>query len=159
MSIFGQLDAASIPTNPFFVEKGEYQAEVTKALYKENRDQQKQLHIEYTITDESSAFFQSRVPQYFNLVDPSMTQEMFELLPPDEKKKIRGHLSNLKRTLCGNDGNDKQKGLGVVPDDLNDANWDPAVLVGTKVILAVNNYGKDDQGVAVRWVNLPSEDE
>jgi hypothetical protein len=66
-------------------------------------------------------------------------------------------MSAIKRTLCGNDGNDKQKGLGVDPDDLNDEKWDPATLVGTKVILAVNNYGPTNEGVAVKWVNLDSE--
>lgn len=157
MSIFGKLDAANIPTNPFFVEKGEYPAEVTKAEYKTNRDEVRQLSIEYTITDETSAFDKQRVTHFFNLPDPDMTQADMILLPPDEQKALRRNLSNMKRTLCGNDGNDKQRGLGVVPDDLNDENWTPEVLVGTKITLAINNYGKDQQGVAVQWVNLREE--
>jgi hypothetical protein len=157
MSIFGKMDAATIPTNPFFVEKGEYPAEVTKAEYKTNRDDVRQLSIEYTITDETSSFDKQRVSHFFDLPDANMTQADMMLLPPDEQKKIRRTMSNIKRTLCGNDGNDKQKGLGVDPDDLNSDDWTPDGLVGTKVILAVNNYGKDQQGVAVQWVNLREE--
>lgn len=154
MSIFGKLDAEAIPTNPFFVEKGEYTAEVTNAKFKQNRDDQKQLHLEYTITDESSQFLDSKVQQFFTLVDSEMTQESFLLLPAEEQKSIRRTMSALKRTLCGNDNNDKQKGLGVRPDELNDENWNPEVLKGTKVMLAVNNYGATNEGVAVKWVNL-----
>lgn len=154
MSLFGKLDAANIPTNPFWVEKGEYSAEVTKAHYKNNRDGQRQLVIEYTITDEDSQFLDSKVYHYFTLVDPNMTQESFALLPSEEQKSIRRTLSALKRTLCGNEGNSSQKGLGVSPDDLNDEEWNPETLVGTKVNLGVSNYGANNEGVNVRWVNL-----
>lgn len=154
MSIFGQLDAAAIPTNPFYVEAGEYTAEVTKAQYKTNRDNVKQLHIEYTITNEDSQFLDSKVVQYFSLVAEDMTQEKFMTLPADEQTKIRRTLSSLKRTLCGNDSNSSQKGLGVAVDDLNNAEWDPAVIVGTKVNIGISNYGSNNEGVNVKWVNL-----
>jgi hypothetical protein len=155
MSIFGQLDAANIPTNPYFVEQGEYEAEVTNAQFKTTKNGDRQLQIRYTITDESSAFLDSVVTQFFTLVDPNMTQEDFELLPADEKAKIRKNNSALKRTLCGNENNPSQKGLGIDIDDLNDPEWSPEkALAGIKVDLAVNNYGPNNEGVSVRWVNL-----
>lgn len=155
MSIFGQLDAANIPTNPYFVEKGEYEAEVTHAEYKTTKNGDRQLQIRYIITDANSAFFESIVTQFFTLVDSNMTQEDFELLPADEKAKIRKNNSALKRTLCGNENNPSQKGLGIKVDDLNDPEWDPEkALVGIQVDLAVNNYGASNEGVSVRWVNL-----
>lgn len=154
MSLFGKLDAANIPTNPFWVEKGEYSAEVTGAKYKTTQKGDRQLHIEYTITDEASAFVDYKVVQFFTLVDAEMTAEQFALLPTDEQQKIRRTMSALKRTLCGNEGNPSQRGLGVNSDELNDAEWDPASLVGTKVNIGVNNYGTSNEGVAVRWVNL-----
>lgn len=154
MGIFGQLDAQNIPTNPFFVEAGEYSAEVTKAQYKVNKDQQMQLFIEYTINNEDSQYLDSKVVQYFTLVDSEMTAEAFALLPGEEQKNIRRTMSALKRTLCGNDNNSSQKGLGVNPDDLNDPDWKPEVLVGTKVDIGVANYGATNEGVNVRWVNL-----
>lgn len=153
MSLFGKLDAANIPTNPFFIEKGDYSAEVTKAQYKTNRDQQKQLVIEYTITDEESQFLDSRASKYYTLVDSEMTQEMFELMPADEKKKIRQAMAALKRDLCGNDNNPSQKGLGISMDDLND-DFNPEILVGTKVQIGISNYGANNEGVNIRWVNL-----
>lgn len=154
MSIFGKLDAANIPSNPYFVEQGEYEGEVTRADFKNNRDGERQLHIEYTITNEDSQYLDSKVVQFFTIVDPEMTQEKFDLLPADEQKKIRRNMSALKRTLCGNEHNTSQKGLGVNSDDLNDEAWDPKSLVGTKVKFAVNNYGTTNEGVAIRWVNL-----
>lgn len=157
MSIFGKLDAANIPSNPFHVEKGEYEAEVTEAKYQTNRDDQRQLKIEYTITDENSQYVDQKVSHYFNLVDPGMTSEMLELLPVDEKKKVRMTLANLKKTLCGNDGNSNHKGLGVDPDDLNGDNWDPEALKGTKVIVAVVNKGSNNEYVNIQWVNLREE--
>jgi hypothetical protein len=151
MSIFGKLDAANIPTNPFWVGAGEYTAEVTDAKYKVNRDDEKQLVIEYTIDDETSEFVDSRVAQFFTLINPDMTKEDLELLPPEEKKNIRRSIAALKRTLCGTD---KNQGLGIEPDDLNDPEWDPAVLKGSKVNIGVVNYGSSNEGVSVRWVNL-----
>lgn len=153
MSIFGNLDAANIPTNPFYVEAGTYSAQVSKAEYSTNRDGVRQLRIEYIIDDEDSEYLDSRVTQYFNLVAADLTQEAFELLPIEEKRRIRKNLASLKRTLCGNDGNENQPGLGLGYEELNDPNWNPAVLKGLKVNLAVSNYGIDNQGVNVRWVN------
>lgn len=156
MSIFGKLDAATIPTNPFHIEKGEYLAEITKAEFKTNRDNQRQLFIEYTITDTDSQYVDSKASQFFTLVDADMTAEMFELLPAEEKKNIRRANATLKRTLCGHSNNAAQKGLGVNPDDLNDENWNPAVLLGTKVMMAINN-GTTGEYVNVRWANIISE--
>lgn len=154
MSIFGKMDAATIPTNPFFIEKGEYTAEITKGLYKENRDGQKQLIIEYTIRDDDSQYVGSKATQYFNIVDSEMTEESFALLPADEQKKIRQTNASIKKTLCGNDRNEKQPGLGVSVEDLNseDPEWDPATLVGKMVNIAIDNWGTD--GVNVKWANI-----
>ncbi len=154
MSLFGKLDAEKIATNPFFVEKGEYEAEVTKAFYKDRNNDTRQLVIEYTITNEDSQFYDSKVSSYFNLVDPDMTEEAFSLLPADEQKKIRQTNAAIKRTLCGNDANSSQKGLGVHPDDLNDPEWTPESVVGTKVTIGIANYGANNEGVNVRWVNI-----
>lgn len=154
MSIFGKLDAANIPTNPFWVEKGEYSAEVVAAAYKTNRDGQRQLFLQYQINDQESQFLDSKVQHYFNLIDPDMTAEMFALLPGDEQKKLRQAMANVKKTLCGADGNEKQPGLGVDPDDLNDDDWKPDVLVGTPVRIAIDNWGAKNEGVNIKWVNI-----
>jgi len=157
MSIFGQLDAANIHTNAFYIEAGEYSATVTKAYYKKNvRDgeEQRQLVIEYTIDDEDSQYLDSKAYHYFNLVDPDMTAEKFALLPSEDQVKIRRSNSALKRTLCGDDNNSDKRGLGVPVDDVNDENWNPEVLVGTKVDMAISNYGANNEGVNIKWVNL-----
>jgi hypothetical protein len=71
MSIFGKMDAATIPTNPFWIEAGEYKAQVTDAKYQTNRNDEKQLVIEYTIVDADSEFVDKNAKQYFVLVDDS----------------------------------------------------------------------------------------
>jgi len=156
MGIFGKMDAETIPTNPFFVEEGEYTAEITKAAFKESA-RGRQLNIVYIIRYEGSAFNGSPITQFFNLVDSTMDEVSFSLLPADEQKKIRQTNSALKRTLCGTDGRDNQPGLGVSADDLNDENWNPEVLVGLKVDIAVYNYGPNKDQVGVRFVNVSQE--
>lgn len=156
MSIFGKLDAANIPTNPFWVEAGEYSAEITDGKYQFSKKKEvRQLVIEYTIDDDSSEFLDSKVAQFFDLVDPEMTPEDFELLPSEDKKSIRRSNAALKRTLCGN--NQGRGGLGVDANDLNDPEWDPKSIVGLKVNIGVNNFGPTNEGVAVRWVSLREE--
>jgi hypothetical protein len=157
MSIFGKLDAANIPSNPYYVEEGEYKAEVTGASFRTNSNNDRQLIIEYTITDDNSAFLDAKVTHFLNLPDPDLTAETLALLPPADQQKVRKQMANVKRTLCGNDANSRQKGLGVNEDDLNDDNWNPEVLKGTKVVVAVNNYGPKNENVSVRWVNLDEE--
>lgn len=152
MSLFGKLDAARIPSNPYFIEAGDYPAEVTEAKYQE-RDGVRQLRIDYTINDETSLFNGKRVSHFFDLPSEDMTEEQFELLPADEKQKIHKAMSSLKRTLCGTEGNDRQRGLGVHEDALNDENWDPSSLVGIKLTLGISNWGKNSEGVNIKYVN------
>lgn len=154
MGLFGKLDAANIPTNFFYVAAGDYSATITVAEYRNKRDQSGiQLHIEYQIDDPDSEFLDSRISQYFDLVDPDMTEEEFDNLPADEKKKIRKTNSSIKRTLCGS-GRDDQPGLGVTEDNLNDPEWDPKSLVNSKVDLTIYNYGPKNEGVGIRYVNV-----
>lgn len=154
MSIFGKMDAATIPTNPFWIEAGEYKAEVTDAKYQTNRNDEKQIVIEYVIIDSDSEFVDKKAKQYFVLVEDAMTAETFNLMPAEEKQKIRRDMANLKRTLCGSGNNSNRRGLGVDVNDLNDPAWDPAVLKGLKVDMTITNYGPNDEGINVKYVNL-----
>ncbi|MFY3742212.1 MAG: hypothetical protein HMLIMOIP_002676 [Candidatus Nitrosomirales archaeon] len=151
MSIFGKIDAQTISSNPYYVEKGDYTAEITDAKYKKDQEGKRQFVIDFTIDNEDSEFFDQRVSKYFDLVDEDMDDEAFALLPPEEKKTVRRNMAALKNTLCGSGRN---KGLGVDPDDLNDESWDPSVLKGTKVDLSISNYGPTGDGVNVRWANI-----
>lgn len=157
MSIFGMLDSANIPTNPYFIEKGEYEAEVTEAKFGQKNDGTRQLQIKFTITDESSEYFDKSITKYFDLVDPEMTEEQFAMLPADEKKRIMSNMSALKRTLCGNDARKDQPGLGVDPDDLDSENWNPETLVGTKVVMGISNGGQKNEYTNWKWANLRDE--
>ena len=153
MSLFGKLDAELISTNPFKVDKGEYEATVVEARYNTNKNDVRQLVIQYEITNEDSEFKGNKVAHYLDLVDSDMTQEKLEMMPADEKKKIRMSLAKLKKTLCGNEGNVNHKGLGVDINDLNE-DWNPEILVGTAVRLGINTNGKNNEYTNVQWVNL-----
>lgn len=157
MGLFGKLDAANIPTNPFFVAKGDYSAEVVASRYQVKPDGTKQFYIQYEITNEDSEYLGKKPTRIYDLVDENMTEKDFELLPSDEKNKIRNRMSSLKRDLCGNTANAYQKGLGVSLEDVNDPDWNPETIVGTKVNIGITNYGPDNEGVNIRWVNLAQE--
>jgi hypothetical protein len=149
MSVFGKLDAKTVSTNPYFIKAGDYEGEILNAEYATNRDDVRQLVIEYVITTEDSPYNGSRTKEYFPMVSENMTQEMFDMLPPEEQKKIRTNNANLKKRLCGY--NDKNTGLGVSEDDLNDENWTPAALKGISVRLGISN-GNNDQYTNIKYV-------
>jgi hypothetical protein len=153
MSVFGKMDAASIPNNPFFVEKGEYSAIITDASIGRNKDDVRQLTIKYEITDENSDYYEKPLTQWFTLVDEDMDEEQIRLLDPDTRKQIRRAQINLKKTLCGQPQLGR-KGLGVDENDLNGDDWNPKVLVHKEVNIAVYNYGPDSMGVGIQWVEL-----
>ncbi len=157
MSIFGQLDAASVSSNPFKVERGVYPAQITKFEFRETRTGTRQLFLETIITDEESEFIDERVQKYYFLPDADLTQEKFDALPSDEKKRVRKNMAVLKKDLCGTEGREDQRGLGVDPNDLNDPEWNPQVLIGTEVTIGVNNYGANGNGVNLQWINLRDE--
>lgn len=157
MSIFGQLDAASISSNPFKVEKGIYPAEVTKFEFRQTQKGTRQLFLEVVITDDESEFIDDKVNKYYFLPDEDLDQEKFDQLPADERKRIRKNMATIKKDLCGNESREDQKGLGVDPNDLNDPDWNPQTLVGTKVTIGVNNFGANGNGVNLQWINLRDE--
>lgn len=156
MNIFAKLDAETIPSNPFHVKEGEYSAEVTQGKFQVNKDEKKQLVIEYTInsnSDGSDTIYQDKkLKHIYTLPDADLDEEKLALLPVEEQKRIMQVISSMKKTLCGSGG--RNKGLGVNPSDLNDEDWNPETLVGTKVVIGVRNYGEDNNGVSVQWVNL-----
>lgn len=158
MGIFAKLDAANVKTNPFFVEEGDYSAEVVDAKIATTSTGQRQLVITYQINNEDSMYLDKKVNKFYFLPDPDLDEETLSLLPADEQTKILNTLSSLKRDLCGNSANPRQKGLGVDEDVLNSDNWDPKTLIGTKVDIGINNYAirgaSTKEGVNVKWVNL-----
>lgn len=158
MSIFGELDAANIPSNPYFIEKGDYPAVISKAEFKTSRDGQRQMTIEFTIDDSESEFNDQKITKYFNLVAADMTAAKLEALPAEEKAKVRKANASLKRWLMGNENNSSQKGLGVSVEEMNDRNWDPKTLLHKKVTIGITNYGANNEGVNLNWANLRDED-
>ena len=149
MSLFGELDAAEISTNPFYVEAGEYSGKIVEAKHTEDRDGNPRFQIRYVITDEMSDYHGKTLMDSFKLF-PGMTSELLATLPPAEKKEVRDALGALKRRLCGQENVEDDKGLGVLEEELNDEEWDPKTLVDMEVELAVVNSA-DNTRSFVRW--------
>lgn len=154
MGIFGALDVDDIPDNPFWIEKGEYEAFVSNAYFhtNEKRDNQRQLVICYKITDKESKFYDKEVRDWFD-VFPDLTKEDYNAMPGQDQAKIDRSLGSLKRRLCGQ-SDSKYNGLGVDVSELSDPNWDPKTLKNKQVIVAIKNYGEDDSQVGIKWVSV-----
>lgn len=144
MGIFGDLDTDSIPENPYWTAKGEYPALITSAYYNKdkNRDDQPQLIIVYTITDEMSEFFNNELRDRFDIY-PDISEDSLASMHPAEKKKIIRSLSHVKRRL---------EALGQTGYDGPD--WTPEELVNLEVDLAVVNRGDNNQFSNVAWAKL-----
>jgi hypothetical protein len=153
MSIFGNLDAALVKTDPFFIPAGDYYATITAAEVK-IYEEKPQFVITYKINDPSSQYNSFSARKIYTLPDPNMTQEDYELLSGKDRQRLDTAMSSLKRDLCGRDEDDEDNGLGVDPDDLNNPEWNPASLVGLEVVISINNYGANNTGVGVRRVVL-----
>jgi|SRR3990170_1071550 len=158
MSIFGELDAEKIPTNPFWVEEGEYRAQITKAEISQNKDGTKtNLIIAFTILNADSEFEGKEVRQYLQIY-PELTKESYKLLPVEERKIINRNMTNLKKLLCGQPEMER-KGLGVDPAELDSDEWDPKTLVNLEVNIAVQNSGEEGQYTNLKWANLADSEE
>lgn len=156
MGIFGGLDIEDIPDNPFWVEKGEYSAFISKAYFhvNEKKDGQNQLVICYTISDSDSKYYNKEVRDWFD-VYPDLTKEDYDSMTGPEQAKIDRALSAVKRRLCGQPDQGRP-GLGVNHLEL-DEDWDPKTLINKKVIVAVQNYGENNEGMNVRYANLDED--
>lgn len=152
MGIFGDLDIDEIPDNPFWVKAGDYLALVSNAYFTfSEKKNVNQLVICYTISSEDSDYYGAEVRDYFDYY-PDINKETLQNLPGDERRKIVGALSAIKRRLCGQP-DQKRRGLGVDPADL-DGKWEPNSIVGLEVELGVVNRGENDEYTNVSWANL-----
>lgn|SRR5512138_398605 len=154
MSIFGKIDAESVSSNPFKVDRGIYPGEVTKFEFRTTSNGNRQLFLETVIEDSESEFDGERVNKTYFLPDDDMDAEKLETLPSDERRRVKKNMATIKKDLCGEPGNITRRGLGIDPNDLNDPNWSPSPVVGSKVIFGVNNY-KENSNIA--WINLRDE--
>ena len=156
MSIFGMMDADKIPTNPFWIKCGEYFGEVVTSELRENSNNEnksRMFFLEYKI--ESEGGFKGRRAQHrLPLPAADFTEEDMALLSEEDQAKVMRQISTAKRVLCG-DG--YRKGLGVPVESLNDPEWDPAEILTRKVNFLIDNYGDDNNGVQIKWVELDED--
>lgn len=163
-SVFGDIDAEDIQTNPYFVEGGVYYGRISKAEFKENSDGTKiNLMISYEITgaaDSENEQYVGNWPTDFLRVYPNLTKEDEAAMDADDRKKLKDDRVRLVRRLCG--GGKGRPGLGVPKADLNDPDWNPEVLVGTEVEMFIKNWENKEGELQINIVyanalNLPEE--
>lgn len=93
MGLFGNLDAADIPDNPFYVAPGTYPAVLTEAKIQAKKDGSGSgLSFKWIIEDEDSEYNGQNISDWQNLPPEDLTQD--GMTPA-----IRGALSRLKQRL------------------------------------------------------------
>lgn len=146
MALFGDIDAADIPEDPFHVDDGTYLATLTevKAVTR-NSDGQHGLAFKWTITEEDSEFEGNTLNDWKNFY-PDLTEED---LTPDIKKD----LSRLKQRLAQ---------IGVPEEEMNSFTENFEDYVGTEAYVTVKNTtNQDDPSRKYRnitFVRLPEDE-
>lgn len=130
MSIFGDVDIASIPDDGFKIEPDWYRAVIVKAGYNENEQTgHESLKLEWTIDDPESDYHGWSL--FDNLLTPrGMLQDELE------DKKLKFRLSFLKKRL--------RRGLDLSEEEMVTAN--PSDLVSkVAYVKVVNTVDRDDE--------------
>lgn len=123
MALFGDIDAAEIPEDPFHVDDGTYLSVLTevKAVVR-NSDGQHGLAFKWTITEEDSEFEGNTLNDWKNFY-PELTEE--DLTP-----EIKKDLSRLKQRLTQ---------LGVPEEEMNNFTENFEDYIGTEAYVSVKN--------------------
>lgn len=141
-NLFGDVDAADIPDDPFYVAPGTYDCTVIDAAFVERKDHQGHgLSIKYQINESESEYDGNTIQEWKN-VYPNLTPE--EITP-----EIKRHLSFVKQRLSQ---------LGVPPAEQNGILDNVTDLIGIECVVTVTETpSKEGDRVFtnVRTVSLP----
>jgi hypothetical protein len=146
MALFGDIDAAEIPEDPFHVDDGTYLSVLTevKAVVR-NSDGQHGLAFKWTIIEEDSEFEGNTLNDWKNYY-PDLTEE--DLTP-----EIKKDLSRLKQRLTQ---------LGVPEEEMNNFIENFEDYTGTEAYVTVKNTTdtKDPSRKYrnITFVRLPGEE-
>lgn len=123
MGLFGDVDAADIPEDPFHVDDGTYLCTLTEVkAVQRNSDGQHGLAFKWTITEDDSEFEGNTLNDWKNFY-PDLTEE-------DLTQDIKKDLSRLKQRLTQ---------LGVPEEDMGKFNENFDEYIGTEAYVTVKN--------------------
>lgn len=142
--LFGKLDVDNIPTNPFWIKAGTYDAVVQGVRKQQTREGRWKLVIRYAITEDGSEFYGNTAEEWIDF-DPDMDEDTYESMSAEEKRALKRALSRIKNRL---------KMLGVPDLELGDPELDLESLTGVDVQIDIVNRGDDDEFVNVQRVKL-----
>lgn len=134
VSLFGNLDAAQVNDDPFWIEPNTYWAICIDATIRQNENGDNALSIQWQIDQPDSDYHEKKLSDYFTLVpmDESLTpEEAWKALSASEKDKVKW----LKRRL--------RRAFGVPESELNTVK--PSQLVGCGAFIEIVE-GKGKEG-------------
>lgn len=145
MALFGDIDAAEIPEDPFHVDDGTYLCTLTEVkAVQRNSDGQNGLAFKWTITEEDSEFEGNTLNDWKNFY-PDLTED-------DLTADIKKDLSRLKQRLTQ---------LGVPEEEMNSFTENFGDYIGTEAYVTVKNTTdtKDPSKKYrnITFVRLPNE--
>lgn len=120
VSLFGNLDAAQVNDDPFYIEPNTYKAICIDAVVKEGNDGSNALILKWQIDEPSSDYHEKSLTDYFTLVDQDAA---WEDLDGKQKDKVKF----LKRRL--------RRGFGISESEINSVK--PSDLIGKEAYLQI----------------------
>lgn len=98
MSLFGDIDAADIPENPFYVAPGTYECVLTEAIVKDKTDGSGQgLALKWVIEDDESDYKGQNISDWFN-VYPDLTADELTQKQKQDLSRLRQRLTQMGLT-------------------------------------------------------------
>jgi len=130
VSLFGNLDAAEVNDDPFYIEPNTYKAVCVDAVVKETTDGSNALILKWQIDEPASDYHEKNLTDYFTLVDQNA---VWEDLDGKQKDKVKF----LKRRL--------RRGFGISESEINSVK--PSDLIGREAFLQIVE-GQGKKGTA-----------
>jgi beta-glucosidase/6-phospho-beta-glucosidase/beta-galactosidase len=128
MGLFGNVDIADIPDDPFFVPQDTYLCVLSEASIITTNSGGQGFSIRWTIDEEDSDYNAMNIGDWFNIY-PDVDAE-------DLTQQQKRTLSNLKKRLID---------LGITPEDMDSIDENLSDLVGiTAYVTVKNSVDKND---------------
>ena len=151
MGLFGDVDVAEIPDDPFWVDDGVYFCVLTEAkhIVPKTEDKNHGVALRFVIQEEDSEFDGSQLNLWRNYYPGIKKDEL--------TKEIKQDLSRLKNTMIQ---------IGVSEDEMDQENFFEEVLpsyIGTEAYVTVKNTTAQDNPEKkyrnITGIRLPAPDE
>lgn len=139
MGLFGDVDAADVPNDPFYVAPDTYLCVLAEATLQDTQAGGQGLSLKWVIEDEDSDYYGNNISDWHNVYSAEFLAEH-----DVSDANVRRSRSNMKKRLLD---------LGVTEDEMDTIHENLDTLVGkTAYITTVETPDKNDPDK--KWVNI-----